>query len=68
MTLTSVQRDVVIDLMDTGAILRTHTQTFPPYAEYLNYGIPMRIQYRTFEALVKKGAITHKHSNCWVAA
>ena len=61
--LTKIQQ-ATIDRMGS-TLLRTHTETFPPYAEYLWGDIPMRIQYRTFEALRTKGAIKHKHSNAW---
>jgi hypothetical protein len=65
--LTPVQRGVVTDLQG-GVILRTTTHSFPPYAEYALHGLLWRVQWRTFEALRRKGAITHEHSNCWVVA
>ena len=66
--LTPVQESVIHNMRYGGAVLRTHTAAFPPYAEYLYCGINMNIQWKTFEALKYKGAIKYKHSNCWEIA
>ena len=67
--LTKVQQNTIDLMKHPRGVNELHlqTQTFPPHASYLYCGIEMHIQWRTFEALRKKGAIKPAKYGKWAA-